>query len=53
VIMNRLWKDEDIQDQVLSKIVLADPLYKGWPSSAFREHTVNMGFMVEPMIFGY
>jgi len=30
--------------------VLVDPLTKGLPPSAFREHTVDMGFKVQPMI---
>jgi hypothetical protein len=32
--------------------VLADPLTRGLPPSVLREHTVDMGFMVKPMISG-
>jgi hypothetical protein len=32
--------------------VLVDPLTKGLPPSVLREHIVDMGFMVEPIISG-
>jgi hypothetical protein len=37
----------------LSKKVLTDSLTKDWPPSVFREYTIDMGFMVVPMILGY
>jgi hypothetical protein len=35
-----------------TKWVFADPLTKVLPPSVLIEHTVDMGFMVEPMISG-
>ena len=37
-------------ERMSTEQVLADPLTKGLPPSAFREQTVDMDFMVHPMI---
>jgi hypothetical protein len=45
-IQNHSWKNRAYEYQVST----ADPLTKGLPTSVLREHKVDMGFMVEPMI---
>jgi hypothetical protein len=44
---------EKVQNHIESiEQVLADPLIKGLPPIAFREHTVDMGLREKPMISG-
>jgi hypothetical protein len=39
-------------EHMSTKWVLVDPFTKDLPLSELREHTVDMGFTVEPMISG-
>jgi hypothetical protein len=47
-IQNNFWKNRAYKYLA----VLADPFTKGLPPSVLRKHTVDMCFMVEPMISG-
>jgi hypothetical protein len=52
VVKEKVWNHTKSIERKSNKQVLTDPLTKGFPPSALREHTVDMGVMRKPMISG-